>query len=154
MIAWVLFLLNLIAFGLMIWRGSWIERSAVALILTAIVAEIFAQNLFLGDWKVGVAAVNLVLFLGLWILCERGDRWWLVFVSGFQFMTLLTHLLPLVSPDALIGTGVIARRGVWIAITLTLFLAPWEAWADRKYRSGSHDLRPSRRKPPSPQPEG
>lgn len=142
MYAWILSALNLTAFALMVWRGGRAERVAVVLLFACIVAEGFAQTILLGQWRIGVAGVNLVLFLGLWWLSERADRWWLVAVAGFQFVTLLTHLLPLITPDNLVGTGVIARRGVWIAITIVLFIAPWEARADRKYRSGehSHDL--------------
>lgn len=134
--------LNLLAFGLMVWRGAWPERAAAAWILACILVEGVAQTIMLNNWRIGVAAVNLVLFLGLWLICERANRWWLVFVAGFQFMALLTHVLPLITDQNTVLTGVLARRGVWIAITITLFLAPWEAWADRKYRSGepSHDL--------------
>ena len=130
--------LNLLAFGLMAWRGAWPERAAAALILVCILVEGVAQTVMLNNWRIGVAGVNLVLFLGLWLLCERANRWWLVFVAGFQFIALLTHVLPLITDQNSVLTGVLARRGVWIAISLTLFLAPWEAWADRKYRSGEH----------------
>jgi hypothetical protein len=74
--AWTLLGLNLTAFALMVWRGAWAERAAAALLLACIVVEGFAQTIMLNDWRIGVAGVNLVLFLGLWALSERADRWW------------------------------------------------------------------------------
>lgn len=125
---------NLVAFVLM-WRfGDKPERYAVALVVTALVAGVFAQDWVAGSWRFGVALVNLALFLGLWGLAERSARWWLIGAAGLQLVSVLTHLLPLMTHENLVNTGVIARKAVWFVISGLFFIAAWEAWADRLFR--------------------
>ena len=42
--------------------------------------------------RIGIALVNLTLLLGLGALALRADRWWLILLTGFQLVSVLTHL--------------------------------------------------------------
>lgn len=125
---------NLLAFGLM-WRaGEAPERWGVALVLCSFVLVMLAQDVRIGSWKVGVGGVNLLLFLALWFLAERWARWWLIALSGFQLIILLTHLLPLINQANLLNTGVIARKLVWVGVSIVFFFAAWEGGAAKRFR--------------------
>lgn len=137
MIGLILFVANLAAFALLIWRGGWAERLGVALLLIVIISEPLLVGVQIGYWRVGLLGVNLALFFGLWALSERFDRWWLVLVAGFQLIIVVSHLVPLVN-DRLYTVALIGiRMGVWALISITLFIGAWEAWAaDRLAREG------------------
>lgn len=140
-VAWSLFLLaaNLIALGLMAWRGEWPERVAASILVVAIFVEPLLHPIQLGTWRLGSLVVNLVLFLVLWTLSEKADRWWLVVATAIQLIILITNLMPLMSGDFTTHTGVAIRSGLWVGISLTLFAAVWEAGAAKRFeREGRH----------------
>lgn len=127
-----LFLVNLAAFVLLVWRGGWPERLGSAALLSCILAEPLLAGWQVGTWRLGLLFVNGLLFLALWALAERFDRWWLIFVAGFQLIIVVSHVIPMANDRyftvALIGI----RMGVWVLISLTLFIGVWEGWASRK----------------------
>lgn len=125
---------NLVAFLLMGVKGGAPERWAVALVLLSFLLTPLVQGVVVGSWRVGVAGVNLALFLALWTLAERWGRWWLIAVAGFQLIILLTHFLPLMTVTHLVNTGVLARKIFWVGISIFFFFAAWEGWAARRYR--------------------
>ena len=130
----LLLVANLGAFALMCVRGGAPERWAVALVLASFLLTPLAQGVVLGSWRVGVAGVNLALFIALWMLAERWGRWWLIAVTGFQLIILLTHFLPLMTVTHLVNTGVLARKIFWVGISIFFFVAAWEGWAAKRYR--------------------
>lgn len=140
-VVWSLVLLtaNLVALGLLFWRGGRTERFTALIILAAIFAEPFLHPVQVGTWRMGSLLVNLCLFLALWTACERSDRWWLVVASAIQLVILITHLMPLMTSDFTTHTGVAIRSGLWAGISLTLFAGVWETWAAKRFeREGRH----------------
>lgn len=142
----VLLAANLIAALLLVWKGGRPERIAAVLILALLVLEPLAYPVRINAWRVGGGLVNLVFFLGLVWLAERWDRWWLVFVAAFQLLLIVTFLMPLMTDEFSVRTGIAIRLGLWAVISLLLFFGAWEAWADRRFvREGAHHANDLRR---------
>ena len=139
--AWSLALLaaNLVALGLLFWRGGGVERIASPIFLVAIFIEPFLHPLQIGTWRVGSLLANLGLFLALWALSEKADRWWLVVSAAIQLVILTTNLMPLMTGDFTTHTGVAIRSGLWVGISFTLFGGVWEARTAKRFeREGPH----------------
>lgn len=139
MIGGLLLVFNLVALGAVAWRGDRCERITVAVILAAILVEPFLQPIQISTWRIGVAVGNVALFLALWLLAERAERWWLVFAASIQLLIVATHLIPLTTDQSYTWSGVSLRLGLWSVLSLILFVGAWEAWAARKYaQEGAH----------------
>ena len=132
---------NAIALLLMTTRGDRPERLAAALISAAIMIEPFAQPVQIGTWRIGILVVNAILLLGLWVLTEVADRWWLVVVTALQLLLVLSAAMPLMSSDFGVATGVTVRMALWTLISLCLFIAVWEAQAAQRFarEARNHD---------------
>jgi hypothetical protein len=134
LIGYLLWSLNLTGLALLIWKGERVERYAAAMIAAYIFLEPWLQPLQLLSWRVGLAGLNLALFVGLCRLSARSTRWWLVLAAALQLLIVCTHLLPFLSSDLTIWTGVAVRLALWTLISLTIFGGVWEAMADRRFR--------------------
>jgi len=134
LIGYFLWSLNLAGLALLVWKGARVERYAAAMIAAYILLEPWLQPLQLSSWRVGLAGLNLALFVGLWRLSVRSTRWWLVLAAALQLLIVCTHLLPFLSSDLTIWTGVAVRLTLWTLISLTIFGGVWEAMADRRFR--------------------
>jgi hypothetical protein len=130
----ILLLLNLIAVGLLLWQGDVEDRLGVGLIVLATLSEILTARVLIGTWPVGLVATNVVLFLGLWWLCERYDRWWLFGVASVELIILVTHFIPLFASDLSFWTLTTVRLVLWSVVSLILFIGALEARAARQYR--------------------
>jgi len=129
-----LMVLNAVACLLLFWRGGVEDRLGAGLIIIATVAELVAAPLRNGAWAYGAAGVNLLLFLGLWYLSERYDRWWQFLSAVLQLAILGAHLIPVFSPVIREWTLVTIRLSLWSGVSLLLFLGVWEAASDRRFR--------------------
>lgn len=134
MIGYVLWSLNIAGLALLAWRGARVERYAAALLATYILVEPLVLPLHLSTWKIGLAGLNLALFMGLWRLSARSTRWWLVVAASLQLLVVCTHLLPFLSSQLTAWTGVTVRLTLWTLISFTIFGGVWEAMADRRFR--------------------
>lgn len=134
MIGYLLWSLNLAGLVLLVCKGARVERCAAAMIAGYLLLEPWVQPLQLSSWRAGLAGLNLALFVGLWSLSARSTRWWLVLAAALQLLIVCTHLLPFLSMDLTIWTGVAVRLTLWTFISLTIFLGAWEAVADRRFR--------------------
>lgn len=149
--AWQIALLaaNLIAVLLLTWRGDWPERLAALLVLALLALEPLAFSLKVEAWRVGGLLVNLGFLIGLVWLAERWDRWWLVFAAALQLLLFMTFIMPLMTDEFSVRTGISVRLGLWGGISLLLFAGAWEAWAARRFaqEGDNHDqtLRSGRR---------
>ena len=133
MIVTLILVLNAIAFALMLWRGGWPERVAVALLVVSILAEPLVVPIQLNTWRVGVAGLNGGLCVALWVLSFRADRWWLILAAGVQFIVVLTHVIPWLSPGQWSWTGATIRLVLWCLLSLIFYLAAWEGWAAKRF---------------------
>lgn len=137
LIGYVLWSLNCAGLALLVWKGARVERYAAALLATYILVEPMVLSLQLSTWKVGLAGLNLALFIGLWRLSARSTRWWLVIAAALQFLIVCTHLLPFLSSQLTAWTGVTVRLTLWTLISLMIFGGAGEAMADRRFREAA-----------------
>ena len=152
----ILLAANLVALALIFRTGDVWERLAVILVTAAIFVTPLVEHFHLGNARVAVAAVDVILFLGLWFLAERAERWWLTAAAGFQLISVGTFAIPWIIPDTfLVWTGVTIRLLAWGLISITLFVGAWESWAARRFaREANHanpDFRGSRQALAPPQ---
>lgn len=140
MIQYAIITLTVLAL-LLLWRfGAWEERIvAVAVAVLMILAPLTA-SLQIAGIRPGVAFIELLFLTGILLLAYRCDRWWLLALAGFQTISLITHVVPLIGPDHYIWTAVTVRLEVWLLICATFFGGAWEAWAARRFaREGAPD---------------
>ena len=157
MLSLALLAANLFAFALILRHGETWDRLAVLMLVAAIIATPLVQDIHLGNSRVGVAAVDVGLFLSLWVLSERADRWWLTAAAGFQLISIGTFLIPWIIPDTyLVRTGVTVRLLAWGLVSIALLFGAWETWAARRFaKEASHgppNLRGGRPAVAPPQP--
>lgn len=108
--------------------GRPVDRWAVAAVVASVLTETLAGSLHLGGWRAGVAASNTALFLILWALAERGERWWLIFAAASQLLAVISHAWPWITPGIHTWSGVGLRRALWLASTGFFYLGALEAW--------------------------
>ena len=138
MIGYVLWSFNIVGLALLAWRGARVDRYAAAILATYILVEPLVLPVQVSTWKVGLAGLNLALFIGLWRLSVRSTRWWLVLAAALQLLVVCTHLLPFLSSQLTAWTGVTVRLALWALISLTIFGGAWEAMADRRFREAAN----------------
>lgn len=131
--AYLLLAANVAAGILLLRHGSTVERWAVALVTVFLIATPLLQTFHLGRWRLGIALLEVALFLGFWLLAERGSRWWLVAAAGFQLVAIFTHTIPLLAPEYFEWTQVTIRWVIWVGISATFFVGAWEAWAAERF---------------------
>ncbi|RZJ19136.1 MAG: hypothetical protein EON91_02765 [Brevundimonas sp.] len=129
-----LFFLCLTALGLLalVVVGGWPERVIAVLVLVNILATPLLEPLQIGQWRAGLAALELTLFVAMWIVVEVRGRWWLTAAAGFQLIAVVSHLVSLTGAY-FIWTAVSARIGVAGLLSLTFLFGAWEAWAARRF---------------------
>lgn len=143
MLSLTLLAANLVALALILRSGDVWERIAAVLLIAAIFATPLVQDIHLGNSRVAVAAVDVALFLGLWFLSERADRWWLTAAAGFQLISVGTFMIPWIMPDTfLVWTGVTIRLLAWGLVSITLILGAWESWAARGFAQEANHANP------------
>ena len=118
------------------------ERIVAVMVLALLVIVRVVGSIKIGTWRAGVAGMEAAFLIAILILVYRKDRWWLTALAGFQLISLLTHVVPLVdSSQHFTWSAVTIRLEVWVLICITFFAGAWEAWAARRFaREGaSHD---------------
>ncbi|CAN5194451.1 hypothetical protein BH09PSE1_BH09PSE1_19400 [soil metagenome] len=125
---------NILAFVALLRWGDRPERITVAMTIVYIAVSMVAGPLDIGDWRFGIALIDLMYLIGLVVLTERRGRWWLVLATSAQLGVIITHILPLIAPGDSVMASYALRMGFWIVISIAFFVGAWEAWADRRYR--------------------
>lgn len=139
--ATIILVFTIVALGLLGWKGSREERLVVVAVLASLVAAPLLEPIRIGTWRLGVAGLDLGLWLFALALAFRCDRWWLTAFAGFQGLAVLTHLGTLLLPGNFTWTVVTLRLAVWTLICLAFLAGAWEAWADRKFKKDvGHDI--------------
>lgn len=134
MIAWAFLLATLVGLGVLLRFGERADRITVGLVVVYLVAVPFLEPFKVDNWRIGVSVAEVSLFLVFWIMAERTSRGWMTAAAGFQFISVLSFLPPLMQSDLMVWTGVAARYGAWGLVTLTFFAGALEAWGHRRFR--------------------
>lgn len=133
MIGPALLLANLAAMAPLAWRGRSGDRTAIAVVVLYIIVGEVVESIMWGSWRAGSAFLDLVLFLSLWWIAERTDRWWLVLAAGFQLLVVATHLIPLIQPGFHYWTGTTVRLVIWGLMSISFFIGAWEVQAAARF---------------------
>jgi hypothetical protein len=130
---------NLIGLGLILWRGEWIDRAATFALITAVAITSVLQLLHVPGMIVWAALLDVALFLTFWVLAERGERWWIVALAGFQFIAVIAYLAPFFAWDRLHWAVVTVNWAVWFLDSLCVFFGVWEASFARRFAREARD---------------
>lgn len=121
--------------------GGWEERVVGGLVLALLVLVRVMEPIQIGAWRVGVAGLEVAFLIAILWLTYARDRWWLTALAGFQLISVLTHVMPLLAAGRyFVWTAVTIRLEVWLLICITFFVGAWEAWAARRFalEGGNH----------------
>lgn len=122
--------------------GEWEERAVAVMVVALLVLVRLVEPFQIGSWRAGVAGLEVCFLIAtLWLAYAR-DRWWLTALAGFQLISVLTHVIPLLAYGRhFVWTAVTIRLEVWLLICITFFVGAWEAWAARRFarEGGFHD---------------
>lgn len=114
--------------------GGWEERAVGVMVLALLVLVRFVEPIQIGDWRAGVAGLEIAFLIAILALTYTRDRWWLTALAGFQLISVLTHIVPLLASGRhFVWTAVTIRLEVWLLICITFFVGAWEAWAARRF---------------------
>lgn len=122
--------------------GDWEERSVGVMVLALLILVRIVEPIQIGTLRAGVAGLEIAFLLAIVALAYVRDRWWLTALAGFQLISVLTHVFPLLAADRHFSwTAITIRLEVWLLICITFFVGAWEAWAARRFaREGDpHD---------------
>ena len=122
--------------------GGWEERAVGVMVLLLLILVRVVEPIQIGTLRAGVAGLEIAfLFAILWLTYVR-DRWWLTALAGFQLISVLTHVVPVLAAGRHFAwTAITIRLEVWLLICITFFFGAWEAWAARRFarEGGFHD---------------
>lgn len=131
-----------------LWRfGAWEERLVGGVVVALLVLVHLVEPFQIGNWRAGVAGLEVAFLIVAWTLVYHRDRWWLTALTGFQLISVLTHVTTLLAPHHFVWTAITVRLGVWLLICVTFFAGAWEAWADRRYAREGHIHEPFHPRP-------
>lgn len=138
----ILLTANAIAFPLLLWRGGASDRFAVLAMIAAPLASHLAYGLHWRGVYVGIFVVDVLFFVSLWLLAERGGRWWILSAASFQLIGTLGHFAPFLAHERLAWAFFTLMWAVWGLISLSAFFGVWEVEADRRFAlEGRHGSR-------------
>jgi hypothetical protein len=124
---------NLLGLGLILWRGEWVDRAATLALVAVVAATSVLQLLHVPGLMVWVAVLDVLLFFTLWALAERGERWWIVALAGFQFIAVVAYLAPFFAWKRLEWAVISVNWAVWALDSLCVFFGVWEASYARRF---------------------
>ncbi len=115
--------------ALLLWKGRTPERIALVALVVLNWGTPLVDDLFIGDFRWGVAILSVSMFFLLVGLALRYDRWWLLLAAGAQLIAVSTHLAGIAGSDALLWSIVSTRMVVWFELLLLALFGVWEARA-------------------------
>ena len=130
---------NFVGLALILWRGEWIDRAATLALVTVVVLTGLLQLLNVPGLMAWIATLDLGLFFVLWALAERGERWWIVALAGFQFIAVVAYVAPFFAWDRLHWAVVTVNWAVWALDSLCVFVGVWEASFARRFAREGRD---------------
>ena len=130
---------NLIGLGLILWRGEWIDRAATLALVAVVALTGVLQLLHVPGLMAWFAVLDVVLFFTLWALAERGERWWIVALAGFQFIAVIAYVAPFFAWERLHWAVVTVNWAVWTLDSLCVFVGVCEASFARRFAREGRD---------------
>ncbi len=75
------------------------EKEAATLYAVAAIMSVFARMAHYGQVEIGLLVIDTLLFLGFGCIALRADRWWPLWLTSIQGLSVLSHLGKLVEPS-------------------------------------------------------
>jgi hypothetical protein len=102
----------LFGWGLALAAGSRTERLTTAIMIAGAILSVVAVPPLapaFGSLEIGLAAVDAVMLISFLLLAHRSKEAWLIWMSGLQFLVVLSHfpilLRPLITPEGYVITN-------------------------------------------------
>src|SRR5690606_11277157 len=119
--------LSLLAIGLLLVRGRLPERIAGGALLPSMLLTPMVAALHIGDFRWGVALVEVALAAVLIWLSFASDRWWLLAAAGVQLISPVTFALAASALQIEVWASVSVRMAVWLQLMILGIFGVMEA---------------------------
>ncbi|MDB5492819.1 MAG: hypothetical protein JWP86_156 [Phenylobacterium sp.] len=118
--------------GAALWKGGWSERLvAIGFLAAWLVTPVLRRGGWEGPAWTGLAVDGLFLAL-LVFVALRTRRWWPLFATAFELLSVLSHIARLVDPGVRAWAYATADA-IWTYFLLTaLALGTYNRWRDRR----------------------
>ncbi|WP_230770215.1 hypothetical protein [Sphingomonas sp. Leaf4] len=122
--------------------GRWPERSGLAIIMLGSIATALVgrSDLWRGT-EIGILAVDVVVLMAFLAIVALTDRFWPLWVSAFQLVSVTSHLARLLTPSTLPLAYAFAEQ-VWSYAMIAVVIGS-VAWQRRYARSSFSSKGPS-----------
>ncbi|MBX9616050.1 MAG: hypothetical protein Q8S03_05910 [Brevundimonas sp.] len=126
-IQWALTFITYAVLCVLLWKGRAPERLAGIALLIAQMGTPLIAHITVNGFRVGVAALSLMLTTSLVLLALTGRRWWLIAAAGVQLIALASWGYQLIDPYAQIWGAVSFRMVVWMELMALAVFGLFEA---------------------------
>jgi hypothetical protein len=125
----ILFLVSVFAF----WCGRTDERVAAAICVLATFASniVYEPRDAYAGVEMGVFIVDATTFVGFTLIALRSERFWPLWLAGFQLTTVFSHLLKAVQLDLMPQAYAAAARFWAYPIFLIIVVGTWRSYRRR-----------------------
>ena len=125
----ILFLVTAFAF----WRGRTDERVAAAICVLATFASniVYEPRGAYAGVEIGVFLVDAATFAGFTLIALRSERFWPLWLAGFQLTTVFSHLLKAIQLDLMPQAYAAAARFWVYPIFLIIVVGTWRSYRRR-----------------------
>jgi len=115
------------------WRGRGDERAAAAICILATVFSnaVYDPNGAYAGVEVGVFIVDTATFGGFAFIALRSERFWPLWLAGFQLTTVFAHLLKAIQLDLMPQAYAAAARFWAYPIFLIIIVGTWRSYRRR-----------------------
>ncbi|MDQ3144200.1 MAG: hypothetical protein M3Q57_04895 [Pseudomonadota bacterium] len=111
-------------------RGRADERVAVAICIAATIATnlvVLPLHARYSGVETGILLIDVLTLAGFTLLALRSDRFWPLWVAGFQLTTVLSHLIKAIDFDLMPQAYAAAARFWVYPIFLIIVVGTWRA---------------------------
>ena len=122
-----------------LWCGRTDERAAAAICVLATLASniVYEPHDAYAGVEIGVFVVDATTFAGFALIALRSERFWPLWLAGFQLTTVFSHLLKAIQLDLMPQAYAAAARFWAYPIFLIIVVGTW-----RSYRRRAESRRP------------
>lgn len=112
------------------WRGKVDERMAAAICIVATIATKMVHTPLSSRFahvEVGVMIVDIAALIGFTAIALRSERFWPLWVAGFQLTTIIAHVFKVIDLDLIPQVYAAAARFWVYPIFLIIVIGTWRS---------------------------
>ena len=115
-----------------LWKGDWEERIAGATLLLNFTISIFLRDISWPRVQLAGFTADIFTLLILGAVALRTKKFWPLFATGFQLLSVLTHVGKMIDPNV-DGWAYLTAIIIWTyLILISLGIGAWNAWRARR----------------------